>query len=103
MKWLLIFWCLVRRIIITGAPASGKGTQCERIVEKYGVVHISTGDLLRAAVKEGTELGKQAFEFMNTGRLGLYYFFMVYLSFSIIIDFFLCNLKYLFMLQFLMN
>ncbi|KAH7822821.1 Nucleoside-triphosphate--adenylate kinase [Monocercomonoides exilis] len=59
----------IRRIIITGAPASGKGTQCEKIVEKYGVVHLSTGDLLRAAVKARTPLGMQANEYMTTGRL----------------------------------
>lgn len=59
----------VKNIIITGAPASGKGTQCERIVNKYGVVHISTGDLLRAAVKEESALGMQAHEYMTTGRL----------------------------------
>ena len=47
-------------IIIAGAPASGKGTQCELLVQKYGVVHISTGDLLRSAVDEGTEIGVQA-------------------------------------------
>ena len=46
--------------MIAGAPASGKGTQCELIVEKYGLVHISAGDLLRAAVKEGTPAGLEA-------------------------------------------
>ena len=57
------------RIIICGAPASGKGTQCENIVEKYGVVHISTGDALRLEVRNGTELGKQAKEAMEAGKL----------------------------------
>ena len=57
------------RIIICGAPASGKGTQCEKIVEKYGVVHISTGDALRAEVRDGTELGMQAKEAMESGQL----------------------------------
>jgi adenylate kinase len=57
------------RIIICGPPASGKGTQCEKIVEKYGVVHISTGDALRAEVREGTELGVQAKEAMESGQL----------------------------------
>ena len=44
-------------IVIFGAPGSGKGTQSERIVEKYGINHISTGDVLRAEIKNGTELG----------------------------------------------
>lgn len=56
-------------IVIAGAPASGKGTQCVRIVEDYGVVHLSTGDLLRAAVKEGTDLGVEAKGFMDSGKL----------------------------------
>ena len=59
----------VPRIIIAGAPASGKGTQCEYIVEKFGVVHISTGDALRAQVQAGTELGKMAKGFMDKGAL----------------------------------
>ena len=57
------------KIIIAGAPASGKGTQCEFIVEKFGVVHISTGDALRAAVKAGTDVGKMAKEYMDKGGL----------------------------------
>lgn len=57
------------RIIIAGAPASGKGTQCKKIAERYGVVHLSTGDMLREAIQNGTELGKIAKEFMDTGRL----------------------------------
>jgi len=57
------------KIIIAGAPASGKGTQCEIIKAKYGVVHLSTGDILRAAVKEGTELGVKAKGFMDAGQL----------------------------------
>jgi len=59
----------VPRIIISGAPGSGKGTQCEAIVERFGVVHISTGDILRDNVKAGTDLGKKAKEFMNSGAL----------------------------------
>lgn len=56
-------------VLISGAPASGKGTQCELIVERYGVVHLSTGDMLRAAVKAGTALGIQAKTFMDAGTL----------------------------------
>ncbi|EKX54396.1 hypothetical protein GUITHDRAFT_63360, partial [Guillardia theta CCMP2712] len=56
-------------IIIAGPPASGKGTQCEMIVEKFGVVHISTGDALRAEVAKGSELGQQAKGFMESGGL----------------------------------
>ena len=57
------------KILISGPPAGGKGTQCEFIVEKFGVVHISTGDLLRAEVKCGSPEGQQAEEFMKTGGL----------------------------------
>ncbi|KAK2450575.1 adenylate kinase family protein [Trifolium repens] len=57
------------KVMISGAPASGKGTQCEFIVNKYGLVHISTGDLLRSEVAAGTEIGNKAKEFMNAGRL----------------------------------
>ncbi|CAO2817555.1 unnamed protein product [Amaranthus hypochondriacus] len=57
------------KVMISGAPASGKGTQCQLIVEKFGVVHISTGDLLRAEVAAETEIGVKAKEYMNTGRL----------------------------------
>jgi adenylate kinase len=57
------------KILIAGPPAGGKGTQCEKIVEKFGVVHISTGDLLRAEVKKGTPEGKEADECMKSGGL----------------------------------
>ncbi|RYH05182.1 hypothetical protein EON65_45410 [archaeon] len=57
------------KLIIAGAPAAGKGTQCEIIKARYGLVHLSTGDILRAAVKEGTPLGLQAKTFMDAGKL----------------------------------
>ena len=56
-------------IVIFGAPGSGKGTQSERIVEKYGINHISTGDVLRAEIKNGTELGKAAKGYIDQGQL----------------------------------
>ncbi len=56
-------------IVLLGAPGAGKGTQSAKLVEAYGFNHLSTGDLLRAAVKEGTELGKKAKSFMDAGEL----------------------------------
>ena len=56
-------------IVLFGAPGSGKGTQSERIVEKYGINHISTGDVLRAEIKNGTELGKTAKGYIDQGQL----------------------------------
>ncbi len=56
-------------IVIFGAPGSGEGTQSERIVEKYGINHISTGDVLRAEIKNGTELGKTAKGYIDQGQL----------------------------------
>jgi adenylate kinase len=57
------------RIVLLGAPGSGKGTQSQRLVERAGIPQISTGDLLRAAVARGTELGRQAKQAMDEGRL----------------------------------
>jgi adenylate kinase len=56
-------------LIIMGAPGAGKGTQSEKIAQKWNIPAVSTGDMLRAAVKEGTELGKKAQEYMNAGQL----------------------------------
>ena len=52
-----------------GLPGAGKGTQAEQIVEKYSIPHISTGDMFRSAIKEGTDLGLQAKSFMDKGEL----------------------------------
>ncbi|KAK9149539.1 hypothetical protein Scep_008296 [Stephania cephalantha] len=72
-KGLRVRSCSVAReplkVMISGAPASGKGTQCELIVQKFGLVHVSTGDLLRAEVSSGTEIGNKTKEFMNAGQL----------------------------------
>lgn len=57
------------RIVLLGAPGSGKGTQAKKLVDQYGVVQISTGDLLRAAVSAGTPLGQAAKAAMDAGQL----------------------------------
>jgi adenylate kinase len=57
------------KIIMLGAPGAGKGTQAKRIAQKYTIPHISTGDIFRANIKNGTELGKKAKEYMDQGLL----------------------------------
>ena len=57
------------KIIMLGAPGAGKGTQAKMISEKYGIPHISTGDIFRANIKNGTELGKKAKSYMDQGLL----------------------------------
>ncbi len=59
----------MKNIVIFGAPGSGKGTQSDKLIEKYGLEHISTGDVLRAEIKKGTELGKTAQQFIDNGQL----------------------------------
>lgn len=59
----------MKNIIIFGAPGSGKGTYSAAIVEKYGMNHISTGDTLRSEIKNGTEVGKLAKDFIDKGQL----------------------------------
>ena len=56
-------------LILMGLPGAGKGTQAEKINEKYDIPHISTGDMFRLAIKEGTDLGKKAKEYMDQGEL----------------------------------
>ena len=57
------------RLALFGPPGAGKGTQAKRLVRAYGLTHISTGDLLRAAVKRGTPLGREAAPYMKAGKL----------------------------------
>ena len=56
-------------ILLMGPPGAGKGTQAARLIEEYGIPHISTGDIFRAAVKEGTPLGLEAKRYMDAGQL----------------------------------
>ncbi|MGF7186125.1 adenylate kinase [Desulfitispora alkaliphila] len=57
------------RVLLMGPPGAGKGTQAEKLVDRFNIPHISTGDMFRSAIKEGTELGKKAKEFMDQGKL----------------------------------
>ena len=57
------------KIILLGAPGAGKGTQASRIAGKYKLLHISTGDIFRANIKNGTEIGKIAKSYTDSGRL----------------------------------
>ena len=59
----------MKRVVLLGPPGAGKGTQAKKISEKYNVLHISTGDIFRANVKEGTPLGLKAKEYMDRGDL----------------------------------
>lgn len=59
----------MKNIVIFGAPGSGKGTQSDKMIEKYGFGHISTGDVLRSEIKNGTELGKTAKQYIDQGQL----------------------------------
>lgn len=56
-------------LLLMGLPGAGKGTQAERLAENYDIPHISTGDMFRAAIREGTPLGKKAKEYMDSGNL----------------------------------
>jgi len=62
-------WSGGMNLILMGLPGAGKGTQAEKIVESYDLPHISTGDMFRSAIKEGTELGKKAKAFLDAGEL----------------------------------
>ena len=57
------------KIVMLGAPGAGKGTQAKMLADQYAIPHISTGDIFRANIKEGTELGKKAKEFIDAGAL----------------------------------
>lgn len=56
-------------VLLSGGPGSGKGTQCNRIVEKFGYTHLSTGDLLRAEIESGGEMGQKLAQIMEEGNL----------------------------------
>lgn len=60
---------MITTVLNLGGPGSGKGTQCKRIVQKFGYTHLSTGDLLRAEVENGSERGRKIAELMEQGQL----------------------------------
>ena len=62
-------YCAPMRMILVGPPGAGKGTQAARLVDTFRIPHISSGDMLRAAVKEGTKMGVEADHFMKAGKL----------------------------------
>lgn len=57
------------RVVLLGAPGAGKGTHCKRVADRYGIIHLSSGDILRRERAEGTELGKKAQSYMDKGAL----------------------------------
>ncbi len=65
----VLAWRFQMKIVMLGAPGAGKGTQAKMIAEKYGIPHVSTGDIFRANIKNGTELGKEAKQYMDQGKL----------------------------------
>src|SRR5678815_6092586 len=69
MRSTRVLGCRSMRMILVGPPGAGKGTQAARLIESFGIPHISSGDMLRAAVKEGTALGVEADRFMKAGKL----------------------------------
>ena len=64
-----IYGGMFMKVIMLGAPGAGKGTQAKQIADKYNIPHISTGDIFRANIKHGTELGNKAKTFMDQGLL----------------------------------
>ena len=65
----VLAWRFQMKIVMLGAPGAGKGTQAKIIEKKYGIPHVSTGDIFRANIKNGTELGKEAKQYMDQGKL----------------------------------
>lgn len=57
------------KVVLLGPPGAGKGTQCKRIIEKYGLLHLSSGDIFRSEIAAGSELGKKAKEYIDAGKL----------------------------------